>query len=429
MKKKEVRVQAKYVHVTLHKISNRSKDYWIEKGMTFKINVVACLVGLEENNEEEKGLHAHIVIQFSTRQQLNRKQFVEHFGTDSIHFSKPQNKHGILEVLGYASKTGNSKQTGMFTYRDVSLEADPEVYKFNYQVKSVSDGLKYFEKVIDESISSEEDIIAGVAEKKDGIGRWLRERPGHMRTLQKLEKTWKLKHRNALKRGFQFQDWVSNKDRLMKEYKDYLQGFPKVFEAKLPEYGKLTLESDYDEYTTNDMEVLRKVIGLLKNAVKYGHSRPHKSLNIYLWSRNPSFGKTRLLNFLNAKMRAYRLPNDQYYVDYRNFCYDVLVSDEAGSFLKTKEYAHLKLIFEGQDVEFNRKNRTKVIKKDNPLIVLAENISFDDLMRKRFHDRYCKEVMATRVLDLELKSRATLHFFLDKCVVGEEKFEQGLLSV
>jgi len=50
-------------------------------------------------------------------------------------------------------------------------------------------------------------------------------------------------------------------------------------------------------------------------------------------------------------------------------------------------------------------------------------------MRSRFHDIYSKEVMATRVLDLELKSRDTLHFFLDKCIIGEKKFEQGKLDV
>jgi len=115
-------------------------------------------------------------------------------------------------------------------------------------------------------------------------------------------------------------------------------------------------------------------------------------------------------------MRAYRLPNDQFYIDYENFCYDVLVSDEAEAFLKTKDYSHLKLIFEGAEVEFNRKNKTKVIKQDNPLIVLAENISFDELMNDRFNDRYSKEVMATRVLDLEIRARPTLHFFLDSCV-------------
>lgn len=113
-------------------------------------------------------------------------------------------------------------------------------------------------------------------------------------------------------------------------------------------------------------------------------------------------------------MMAYRLPDDQWYVDYENGLYQALVSDEAQAFLKSKSYSHLKHIFEGQKVEFNLKGKTKIMKEDNPLIVLAENKSFHDLMAKHFEFNYQPEVMATRVLDLELKSRATLHFLLDR---------------
>ena len=49
--KKEARINTKYVHVTLHKLANKEKDYWLELGMSFRQNVVACLVGLEENHE------------------------------------------------------------------------------------------------------------------------------------------------------------------------------------------------------------------------------------------------------------------------------------------------------------------------------------------------------------------------------------------
>jgi hypothetical protein len=117
-------------------------------------------------------------------------------------------------------------------------------------------------------------------------------------------------------------------------------------------------------------------------------------------------------------MMAYRLPDDQYYVDYENGMYEVLVSDEAAAFLKSKDYSHLKHILEGERVEFNLKGQPKILKEDNPLIVLADNMSFNDLMKKHFPKRYDKAVMATRVLDLELKSRATLHFLLDKCFIG-----------
>jgi hypothetical protein len=57
------------------------------------------------------------------------------------------------------------------------------------------------------------------------------------------------------------------------------------------------------------------------------------------------------------------------------------------------------------------KGREKIYKEDNPLIVLAENVSFDDLMLRHHKDRYSHDVMGTRVLSLELRSSATLHFF------------------
>ena len=85
--KEKGRIDAKYVHITLHKLKNDDKAYWVERARTFRANVVAVLVGLEENHEEGKGVHAHIFIQFSTYQKLSRKQFVEHFGTCLLYTS------------------------------------------------------------------------------------------------------------------------------------------------------------------------------------------------------------------------------------------------------------------------------------------------------------------------------------------------------
>ena len=47
---KENRVNAKYVHITLHKINTSEKAYWIEKARSFRANVEAVLVGVEENH-------------------------------------------------------------------------------------------------------------------------------------------------------------------------------------------------------------------------------------------------------------------------------------------------------------------------------------------------------------------------------------------
>ena len=416
-KKKEFRVAAKYVHVTLHNLTNDSLEYWLDKGMEFRPNAVACLVGLEENHEEGKGLHAHIMIQFSTKQDISRKQFVEWFGTESVHVTSPTNKHDLLHMLGYIVKAGKHKQEGQFTYRGKPIDADPEIYRFHHQVKDSMDGLEYFEKIIVEHLEDAELVIDTYAKRQDDIGRWLRKHNTERNTLRKFELLWRFDNRNSKKKGFTFAVFMSNPRELLAAYRGYLKEFPIIFKEKLPKNSTLKLERDYDQHAEHDLEVVRIVADQLTDALKLGHARPHKSLNLFLWSVMPSFGKSRLLKFLGDRLMAYRLPDDQYYTEYQNYRYSVLVSDETEAFLKTKDYSHLKHLLEGAQVEFNLKGKTKLHKEDNPLIVLADNVSLDTIMRKHFPKRYQPEVIKTRVLDLELRSRATLHFLLDRCIV------------
>lgn len=415
--KKKSGINAKYVHITLHKLVDEDKCFWVEKARMFRANVVAVLVGLEENYVEGKGVHAHIFIQFSTRQKLSRRQFVEHFGTDSLHISTRKSKDDLLQGLGYVCKTGNTEQYGIFTYRSVPIDADPEVYRFKYQVRSVEDGLQYFDKVIKENLGKDKNVIKRYAKRDDAIGRWLRKNRQHTNTLHKLAYTWALEHANERKQGFMFKNFVNDKAAIEEAYDNYLRVFPAIFKRYQPKRSKIVLESDYADHKYDDLEVLQALCVYLQEALDKGPNRPLKSLNIHLWSNNPSFGKTRLLNFLDKTMMTYRLPDDQYYVDYENNIYEVLVSDEAESFIQTKDYSHLKHIFEGQRVEFNRKGKEKVYKEDNPLIILADNVSFDKLMERSHPVRYCKEVMSTRVEDMELKSRSILHFLIDECVI------------
>jgi len=415
-KKKDTRVQAKYVHVTLHKLDNKDKDHWLKLGMSFRENTVACLVGLEENHEEEKGLHAHIVMQFSTIQRLSRKQFVDHFGTDSLHIATKPGKQALLMALGYVSKTGNVKQAGTFTHRGVKLSSNLEVYRFQYRVKTVMDAQRYFKEIIKANLKRNKNIIKEYAERDDPIGDWLCAHPTTTTSLHKTAYTWYLGAKNAAKQGFSYEDFVHCATGLKKAYMIYLEEYPQLFELNRRRNSKIVLEADYADHATHELDVLRVIIEQLGDAIEYDSKRLHKSLNLYLWSRAPSFGKTRLLRFLDASFMAYRLPDDQWYVDYKNGMYQLLVSDEAANFVKTKSYSHLKSILEGEPVEFNLKGREKIMKEDNPLIVLADNISFDELMSSHFKGEYQPGVMEERVLDLELKSRATLHFFLDRCV-------------
>ena len=422
-------INAKYVHVTLHKLKSDDKAYWLDKARNFRANVVAALVGMEENHEEGKGVHAHIFIQFSTKQKISRKQFEKHFGTDSVHFKTRKGKENLLQGLGYVSKTGNTAQYGTFTYNSLPIDENPEVYAFNYQVKCIKDAMQYFDKVIKENLGKDKNIIKNYAKRDDDIGRWLRQNRQHTNTLHKLAHTWALDHANEQKQGFKFKGFMKDDKALEQAYEAYLKEFPVIFEKNLPKRSKLVLEQDYAAHKAHDLEVIKALCTYLQEALNKGYNRPLKSLNVYLWSFNPSFGKTRLLNFLDDHMMTYRLPDDQYYVDYENEMYQVLVSDEADAFIKTKDYSHLKHIFEGQRVEFNRKGKQKVYKEDNPLLILADNVSFDTLMKKRHPQRYSHEVMATRVESLELKSRATLHFLIDRCIVVTKETAASQLAV
>lgn len=431
--KESSRTNAKYVHITLHKIESEDKAYWVQKSRDFRENVVAVLVGIEENYQEDKGVHAHIFMQFSTLQKLSRSQFTQHFGTDSLHISTRKSKDDLLQGLGYVSKTGNTAQYGTFTYRGIELDTNPEVTRFNYQVNDIDDGFRYFHKVIQENLGKDRDVIKRYARRNDDIGRWLQRHKQHTETLHKLAYTWALDYSNKRKQGFELRSFVYSNAALARAYEAYLKDFPAIFMSHLPSRSGLLLEDDYANHRENDLEVLRAICQYLEEALAKGPNRTLKSLNLYLWSRNPSFGKTRLLNFLDAHMMTYRLPDDQYYVDYENNLYQVLVSDEADAFISTKEYSHLKHIFEGQKVEFNRKGREKVIKEDNPLLVLADNVSFDTLMKKRHGGLYSHDVMKTRVEDLELKSRATLHFLIDRCLFipnsTRERTFSGMVSL
>ncbi len=420
-KKGERRIEAKYMHITLHKLQNEDKDYWLQKARTFRANVMAALVGLEENHEEGKGLHAHIFVQFTTIQKLSRKQFVEHFGTDSVHVSTRASKDDLVQGLGYVSKTGNIAQYGTFTYRGVPIDTNPEICRFRYQVKTIEDGLAYFYKVIRENLGKDKNIIENFAKRDDAIGQWLTKNTQIKKSLHKLAQIWSLDHANEQKKGFKFKPFMEDDKALAQAYKAYLKEFPAIFKTHLRAGSKLVLERDYAAHKKHDLGVLKDICLHLKIALKYGHNRPLKSLNVYLWSFNPSFGKTRLLNFLDEHMMTYSLPDDQYYIDYENKMYQVLVSDEAESFIGSKTYSHLKHIFEGQRVEFNRKGKEKVYKEDNPLLILADNVSFDELMERTHRKRYQKEVMKSRVECLELKSRATLHFLIDRCIIVPEK--------
>ena len=405
--------------VTIEKLVNRDIGFWEEKAKTFRPNLVAYIVGLEENHKKAKGLHVHMLLQYSTKQDLGRGQFLKHFESEAVNVRAPgKGKQNILNLMSYVSKTGNIKKYGDFIYRGSVLTSDPVELYFQTQVKSTSDAIAFFQKKIKESINSRNGVIEETVLKENAIGRYLLARPALRKELEKVEHAWRFSYQNSLKKGFEFEKFVYDKDALEKKYKEYLREFEPIFYANLEEDSGITLEDDFDSeaYVTHDLENLRCIRKHLDKAKELKWERPRKSVNLFIWSEAPSFGKTRLLHFLKDTLPSYRLPDDQYYTAYKNYEYAVVVSDEARAFLSSKKMSHLKTLLEGEPVEFNRKGKTKIIKADNPLVVLMENKSLESIMDDHFHSAYLPLVMRSRILDLEIKSRATLHFFVDRCM-------------
>ena len=102
--------------------------------------------------------------------------------------------------------------------------------------------------------------------------------------MHKLAHTWALDHANEQKQGFTFKEFVADDVALEKAYDVYLQQFPAIFKEKLPADSELVLEDDYAAHKVHDLKVLKSICLHLKLALKYGPNRPHKSLNVYLWS-------------------------------------------------------------------------------------------------------------------------------------------------
>ena len=427
-KERTGRIRGKNMHVTIHNLPTPDFQTWLDKGQSFRKNVNAVLVGMEENHEEGKGVHAHIALQFTTRQDLTREQFVKHFQSESIHISTMSSRSDLLNVLGYISKTGQTKQWGKFKERGQELEADPEIYRFQYQVKSTMDASKYFRQVIEENLGKEKDIIDKMINRENSIADYLITHTSLTDQLRKKAKTKWLEWVNSKKPKLMFYDWMDDKAELTKHYVAYLKEYPQIFKENLKLYKKTRLEPDYDKHVEHDVERITEIYGFLNQVIKYGSERGIKESNLFIWSKAPSFGKSRLIDALEARLKCYALPEDQYYVKYENHHYELLVSDEAEAFIKTKDYSHLKKIFEGRRVEFNQKGKEKVTKQDNPLIIMTDNRSFYDIMEQHHKRSYQgqREILEDRVLDIEIKSRATLHFFVDRGIKSEKKETGGV---
>ncbi len=207
-------------------------------------------------------------------------------------------------------------------------------------------------------------------------------------------------------------DIYKNGELLEGKYREYLKEFPLIFKKYNPTQE---LERNYDRHIENDVSSLVEILRALEIAFCLKDERNIKTHNIHIWSFKSSVGKSRLINHLKENTHILPCQTISSTRTYNNNTYTAFVSDEASEFIKTKSYGHFKKGFDGNDVEFNRKGKHAILKTDNPLILTCDNVHFHFIM-KRYHDNnnYTTEVFNTRVLDLEIKSRASIHFLIDR---------------
>lgn len=99
------------------------------------------------------------------------------------------------------------------------------------------------------------------------------------------------------------------------------------------------------------------------------HTRDFKQPQLFLHSV-PNKGKTTLIqNMIKAGIRVYFLPYEDWYCDFENDCYDLIVLDE---FKGQKKIQSLNQWTDGSHFPVKRKGIAPVIKTDNlPMIILS----------------------------------------------------------
>jgi len=110
-----------------------------------------------------------------------------------------------------------------------------------------------------------------------------------------------------------------------------------------------------------------------------------------LWIHGPTcHGKTTLKNTLSQCLRTYSVPNEDFYDDYKDTLYDLIIFDEYGH-SNCKQIQWLNAFVDGSTTPLRQKGKQTVKRKNLPIIVLS-NMSIREVYHK------CSEPIAETVL-------------------------------
>lgn len=120
-----------------------------------------------------------------------------------------------------------------------------------------------------------------------------------------------------------------------------------------------------------------------------------------LWIHGPTcHGKTTLKNTLSQCLRTYSVPNEDFYDDYKDTLYDLVIFDEYGQ-ANCKTIQWLNAFVDGSTTPLRQKGRQTVKRKNLPIIVLS-NMSIREIYHKCSEPIY--ETVSRRFVQVELKA-------------------------
>ena len=110
------------------------------------------------------------------------------------------------------------------------------------------------------------------------------------------------------------------------------------------------------------------------------NNRHYKQPNLFIYSHLPDTGKSSLFNLIADLTPNYFWPLDLWYEAYFNDTYQTIVWDEFS--LKGQNPEFIKLLLAGTEIQLQKKG-SQVLKRDNPLFLLASNHSLRHLVKKK----------------------------------------------
>jgi hypothetical protein len=361
-KQVDTRIQATRVLVTIDQIGtgvDKKEAFNLEDLKTklqagFDGKIVYACIGREKH--KDKGWHVHIFIHFKERIRFtyaNNPFYYLYEKPANVQVVKPT-REDESRTLTYVRKSQDYieiGETSIVTNKILKTNASSKTYK---KLEKISEIKAYIAKMIREGITLEGLIDHEVDEVKNFV----------------------LFHPQTISRAIYEIENLKKKKEM-----DKLMGIEKINLSKI----------------RNKKE--RQIAKILNDAK---NMRPHKSINLHIWSAFPGMGKTSLVNKIQEYSSCYRFPPDTWFTRYINYSYTFIIWDEV-SFEGLKP-TFLNMFLEGTKCQMPVKGDL-THKEDNPLVIMLSNMPIREHLEKisnpKIRETFERTLLA-RVHEVEL---------------------------